>query len=515
MSDLVSIIIPVYNTVTYLDACLQSVQSQTYKKIEVIIINDGSTDESEEIIKKYTNNDYRFRYFYQENQGLGYTRNRGVSLSNGEYIFFLDSDDTIPKNAISLLVSAIKRPEVDYAVGKVLRFNSERKYVPIRHLEFNLYKKSMVTSIEEHPELIQDSIACNKLWKKEFIQQHKLSFEIGKYYEDLFFTLKAAVLAEKIAVITEPVYYWRVRNNDELESITQQQMKLNNTLDRLTTLKKNRRWLIEQQISPHIIKQHDLKSLIDVLRLHVIKYALIDKRDREIWKEEIQSFIYDIPDVIARNLPSREKIIYNFIINKNYNDLETFSKVFTNTEKAPIVHDQNNRLIIKGEHDVYDITNFLKPTVVVENIDASKETFVLSGQIIIPKASRPVTCSIIAEQRNEKKQIVIGELKLQAKNINNIYKYEKQSFQCTLVATQLSQLSCEQTFDLYLQTSQVKRPRARIRASSTLKHTYNLSTGKNTITFYRTNYGNLSIKTVKKNNIKTILRRIKSIITKN
>lgn len=92
----------------------------------------------------------------------------GISLSTGKYIYFLDSDDELPKNALQSLIDEIVKYDAEFAVGKVLRYNEERKYVPIRHLEFNLYHSKEVTNLKDKPELLQDSIACNKLWKKDF-----------------------------------------------------------------------------------------------------------------------------------------------------------------------------------------------------------------------------------------------------------------------------------------------------------------------------------------------------------
>jgi glycosyltransferase involved in cell wall biosynthesis len=512
MPDLVSIIIPVYNTASYLEICLQSVQKQTYKNIEVIIINDGSTDDSEQIIKRYIDKDRRFKYYSQSNKGLGYTRNKGIALSKGEYVFFLDSDDCIHENAISSLVLAIKQPEVDFAVGKVLRFNSERKYVPIRHLEFNLYNQNIVTTIQEHSELIQDSIACNKLWKKEFIFKHQLSFEVGKYYEDLFFTLKAAILAKKIAVIDKTVYYWRVRN--EGESITQQQMKLKNTIDRLNALQKNQKWLIDHKVSSHVVAQHYLKSLIDVLRLHVLKYALIHIDDREEWKKRVYSFIKEIPKEIAEKLPSKEKILYELIVHENYEDLELFSKALTNTETEPIVELLENKLVIRGEKSFYDITAELKPVITVDSIHVGEGICTLSGRVEVPKASEQVQCSIIAMQRNNRRKINIGEPKLYVTENKSIYTFEKQSFQCKIKIKTFSLLESNQTFDLYLKIIDQHRPNARVRADSSLKKAYTFICEKKRVTLYRTNYGNISFKLEKKNGLKNIIKKVKAFFGK-
>ncbi|QDY44750.1 glycosyltransferase family 2 protein [Planococcus glaciei] len=141
MKELISIVIPVYNALPYLEECLASATSQSYSNLEIIVINDGSTDASEGVARKFAEADKRIKLHSQENQGLGYTRNRGIRISSGNYIFFLDADDAIPKNAISSLATAIARNDADYAVGKVVRFNESRMYVPIRHLNLTCTSK--------------------------------------------------------------------------------------------------------------------------------------------------------------------------------------------------------------------------------------------------------------------------------------------------------------------------------------------------------------------------------------
>ena len=113
---LISVIIPIYNTEQYLKECLDSVCSQSYKDIEIICINDGSTDNSEEITRSYAQQDKRIKLISQKNQGLSITRNNGVSQAQGEYLFFLDSDDTIEQNAIETLYNRAERTQADIVI---------------------------------------------------------------------------------------------------------------------------------------------------------------------------------------------------------------------------------------------------------------------------------------------------------------------------------------------------------------------------------------------------------------
>jgi glycosyltransferase involved in cell wall biosynthesis len=513
LSVLVSVIIPVYNSSPYLESCLQSVIKQSYQQLEILVINDGSTDNSQTIIEQFIQKDNRIKGLTQENHGLGYTRNRGILQSKGKYLFFLDSDDEIPQNAIKKLVNAARTYDADYAVGKVLRFNTGRRYTPVRHNEGNLYDKNQATTLSEKPELLQDSIACNKLWKKEFIINNSLSFIEGRYYEDLEMTLKAAVLAKKIAIVKETVYLWRVRDNEDNPSITQQQMKLDNTIDRLNALDANRIWLIETGVSGHIAAEHDLKALLDILRLHVLKYSLIDEVDRPEWQDRVISFLKQIPEGVVQKLPNKEKRLYNLLMKQQYSELELFSQMYTNIEIHPIVKQEGLQFFIQGENQTYDITYDLKPTMVLSEIKKHKEGYwQLFGEVIIPKASLQTTGHFYAVERDTKDVIKLGPVEFKPSGENGVYHYENQLVKITLDPRVFPKVKGESIYDFYFRLSwneQQHRPtRVRVKRlddqapSFTIRQLY--------FSIYRTNNGNLSLKLTRadlKTKLKNLLKK--------
>ena len=107
--SLISIVIPIYNAVKYLEECLNSIKNQTYKNFEVIMVNDGSKDDSETICKRFSEDDTRFRYFKKENGGVSSARNLGLDNVEGDYITFIDADDWIDENHLELLINSIKK----------------------------------------------------------------------------------------------------------------------------------------------------------------------------------------------------------------------------------------------------------------------------------------------------------------------------------------------------------------------------------------------------------------------
>lgn len=493
MRGKVSVIIPVYNTSEFIADCLESVINQEYQNFEVIVINDGSTDNSEEIIKKYVENDERFRFYSQTNCGLGFTRNKGISLSRGDYLFFLDADDIIPKQALSKLVDKLKRNDADYSVGKVVRFNKVRKYIPVRHIEFDLYNDNQVTNIWESTELLQDSIACNKLWRTGFVLKNNLFFKENSLYEDLSFTTKAAVLANKIAVVKNIVYYWRVRDNEENPSITQQQMSLNNTANRLNVLLENRNWLITSNVKNEVVEQHDLKILLDVIRLHVLKYCLVDESEKKEWSLKIKNILMKIPTSIAYKLPNKERTIYDMFVSENFTDLLLFSETLLNKEKSRNVIQLKNKFILKGEKE-YNVTKFLKPLISVEKVKkrAIGLRWGIFGKVYIPKASHKTEGEVYVINRKSKERICLGTITLNdviSKNL--VYPYERFSFNMVLDLNFIKKMEVDSVLDFYFCLKNYPdSPSSRIKIETNPEK----NNSHRKVYLYKTRYGNLSVK---------------------
>jgi glycosyltransferase involved in cell wall biosynthesis len=510
---LVSVVIPVYNAASYLEECLNSILGQDYEQLELIVINDGSPDDSEEIIRKYAAKDHRIKPFAQKNHGLGYTRNRGISLSSGEYVFFLDSDDLVPSGAIKTLVESAESVNADYAVGKVLRLTEERRYVPVRHKEFNLYEKNEATTLLEHPELLQDSIACNKLWRRDFLIKHGLNFTVGKYYEDLAFTLKGAVLADKIAVSSKPVYLWRVREGEDSPSITQQQMKLENTRDRLNALLQNRRWLAETGANDRIAAEHDLKALLDVLRLHAIKYELVPPQERAEWEQMVLSFLKQIPERTAERLPHKEKLLYEMLTKGHFRDLQLFSQMHTNTEASPIVRQEGIRFILHGEQQQYDVTSFLKPVIVIKRITTDSSKWFLEGELTVPKASMAVNGMLYATSRESPSSNIRLAFSAEPQGNGCVYPFERQMITFEVDPSLFPLEENGVVYDFYYSLGETgQHLPARVRVHPSAKSPSSIRDRLFQSYVYRTNNGNLSLQRQKLSAKKLLKKLIKKLL---
>lgn len=205
---MISVIVPIYNVEEYLEECLESIRHQTYTDIEVILVNDGSTDSSREICERYCEKDSRFKLINQENQGLSAARNHGVKKSIGQYIMFVDSDDVINTKVLEVLLPYMKM-DVDIVECR-LTTNKE---------EFDLNKTSTLVFEGEAKEAILNCIeydevkycAFTKLYRREIVE--KIPFLEGYIYEDVFTGINYLKQMRKIVVIDFIGYYYRLRPN--------------------------------------------------------------------------------------------------------------------------------------------------------------------------------------------------------------------------------------------------------------------------------------------------------------
>lgn len=207
----ISIIVPVYNVERYVDRCLKSLINQTLQDIEIIIVNDGSQDKSEEIIEKYVReNQNKIKYYEKPNGGLSSARNYGLEFAKGEYIAFLDSDDYVESNMYEEMYNLAKKENADmvecdyiweWEFGKKI-FDKRREY----KTKEDMMKKPRV-------------IAWNKIYKRELINKYKIRFPEDLIYEDLDFFLKLLPHLNKISYINKYFVHYIQRE----DSITNKQ----------------------------------------------------------------------------------------------------------------------------------------------------------------------------------------------------------------------------------------------------------------------------------------------------
>ena len=229
MDDKITVIVPVYNVESYLRKCLDSIIAQTYKNIEIVVVNDGSTDASAEICKEFVEIDHRIIYIEQENAGLSAARNTGLENMSGDYVTFVDSDDWIEQDYVETLYKKITEYQADIAVGNYYSFNESEGMFYFHILGDSYYEKvydnvSIFENLYESQEMKNFALisAWGKLYKAGLFEQ--LRFDIGKLGEDGYLNQKIYLLAEKIVYIHKGIYSYRIRNNSLSRTWTEKWM---------------------------------------------------------------------------------------------------------------------------------------------------------------------------------------------------------------------------------------------------------------------------------------------------
>lgn len=216
---LISVVVPCYNVARYLDECLESVTDQTHTNLEIIAIDDGSTDGSGALLEKWAACDGRFLVITQANGGLGSARNRGIDAATGDFITFVDSDDKIPGDALTTMLASLESSGSDFVTGVVNRFDGDATWkVSLHRRMFTRYVPA--THIYERPSLVRDHIVCGKLFRRDFWTRESLRFPEGVLFEDIEVATRAHCVARSVDIVPEIIYLWRRRPIGDL-SITQ------------------------------------------------------------------------------------------------------------------------------------------------------------------------------------------------------------------------------------------------------------------------------------------------------
>lgn len=203
----VSLIVPIYNSQNYLEKCIKSLISQTLKDIQIILINDGSTDNSEKIIKSF--DDERIVYISKNNEGIGKTRNLGIDKAIGEFLAFVDSDDYLNEHFCEYMYQKAVNDDCDLVVCDF--FEDRNTLVGIKFKDFK------DTNLRETPELINNINLgpCNKLYKKSLFDDKSNRFEENLKYEDAPFVVKMLVSANRIGKVNDYLTYYVIHSNSE------------------------------------------------------------------------------------------------------------------------------------------------------------------------------------------------------------------------------------------------------------------------------------------------------------
>ena len=306
----ISVVVPIYDVEAYLPDCLRSLAAQTFRDLEVVMVDDGSTDASAEIAHSFAEHDRRFRLLRQPNAGLGAARNAGVRAATGELLAFADSDDVVPAGAYELLAASLDSSGSDFAAGNVLRLTGERTSQSPFLAEAFARTRSR-THIRRFKPLLADRTAWNKLWRRDFWDRHALRFPEGVLHEDIPVTLPAHVLARSVDVLHEPVYHWRIR--DDGASITQKRLEMRALVDRLAAVEHVRGFLREHG-TRRLRRWYDERLVRDDLRLHLDLLADADLAYRDRFAEHVRERFGGARPSLFSALPAIDRLKWHLVL---------------------------------------------------------------------------------------------------------------------------------------------------------------------------------------------------------
>jgi len=220
-TPLISVIVPVYNTGNYLEKCVESILNQTFRDFELLLINDGSTDNSGELCDKFAGSDSRIIVFHKKNEGVADARNIGIKSANGKYLTFVDSDDWIDEQYLqNFLCPSLDENEHTFVIQGVLKevkdHTAHRFEFPILHL-----KKEQLSALFSDYRILESGFVCAKLYNREIIHQNNIRFQKDiKVHEDLLFMLEYLSIVKEIQTLNNCNYHYFFDNPN---SLTKQQ----------------------------------------------------------------------------------------------------------------------------------------------------------------------------------------------------------------------------------------------------------------------------------------------------
>ena len=294
----ISVIVPLYNVEQYAAECLRSIVNQSYSNLEIIIVDDGSTDNSCAIAESFARKDKRVTIIRQANAGLGAARNTGLDYASGDFVVFADSDDVIPPNAYREMLSTLDHTGSDFVVGAYFRMTETSEYVPGWLWDVHEDEKLRI-NVSDFTQGLANVFAWNKLFRMSFVNRIGLRFPEGIRYEDQFPITRAYLLADSFDVIPEIVYKWRIRFDGT--SITQNKRQLADVEDRVEVVKRVFE-LVSEEAPQNVFESWVAK----VLGMDLAPYLSESLHADDEYRARIRELIHLLSDKITPSI--REKI---------------------------------------------------------------------------------------------------------------------------------------------------------------------------------------------------------------
>ncbi|MCL1067023.1 glycosyltransferase [Shewanella olleyana] len=309
----ISIIIPMYNASEYLVECIDSIKAQTEKDFELIVIDDGSTDNSVELIKHHCA-DLNFILIEQENAGASAARNVGISKATGDFICFVDSDDILTSAALYDLYNRITEAESDVVIGR-RGWIIDDQYEPNPDLDTKLFNKDITNcNVYEYPALLNVIAVHSKLYRTKFLHDNNLLFKEGISSEDFIFSYQVALLTDNFSTFRgNEVYYYR-RRSGVTKSITQERLSEFNLNSRFIQMDETYK-LSQTEKGKHLLTRDEVKlNFQHRLVRHIRELETNDEQSLYAFKI-IKQYVEKNIDLINSKCNSEYRKLYSLISN--------------------------------------------------------------------------------------------------------------------------------------------------------------------------------------------------------
>jgi CDP-glycerol glycerophosphotransferase len=324
-------VVPAYNVEAYIGECLDSLLDSSLRSLEVIVVDDGSTDATHDIARKYAARDPRVRVFQQTNSGQGIARNVGVEHARGDYLTFIDSDDTVPPQAFRLMVRTLEQTGSDFVVGSARRFSNNN--FRITGWAHTVHQKDRFgVTIESFPLAMQDIIACNRVFRTEFWREKVGGFRGHIAYEDHVPMLTAYVRARQFDVLSRTTYNWRIR--EDLTSTSQQKATLENLLDRIAV--KEEAYAMLKAEAPESVYDTWVSRVLEVDFPVFVQHALAStEMYRSILSATYRTFLGRAAPAAMAEVRYSQKCRAWLVANERWDDAESAEAYFRDIGQLP------------------------------------------------------------------------------------------------------------------------------------------------------------------------------------
>lgn len=252
---MISVVVPIYNTEKYLKKCIDSILNQTFKDFELIIINDCSPGDANNIIKEY--DDSRIKYIKNKtNKGIGFNRNLGIKEAKGDYICFIDSDDYIRCDFLEMMYNKCIKDNLDLCICDYIYVYDSSKEKKVRLESFNN------TNLDETPNLLIDIPLgpCNKMYRKSLLTKNKIKFSETLKYEDVSFVASTLFYSDKIGKIDECLNYFSVHENSETSTRDERVFDIFKQLDLVKEVYENEKNLYLNELIVSIVFNYTIQQ---------------------------------------------------------------------------------------------------------------------------------------------------------------------------------------------------------------------------------------------------------------